>query len=288
MIARRLVLLTVSICALALVGGCCDDKVCDVFVDNTPPQAPRGVFTVTGDGEVDIYWVPNSEPDLAGYRVYWNDEPTGYYEFMAATSSAHYKDTDVVNGTTYYYAVSAFDREGNESSLSSETIFDTPRPEGFDLVLYNYLGSSSSLSGYDFSTYSRQSYALTTTDIYFGYANGEYVMIAHNPVPDWPRTDIQDAGYRELDELDYAPPAGWAENGWVWLTVGHSYYVWTRDNHYAKFYVKQLEPARVVIDWAYQTALDNRELAARKTATGGRSGGSGLPSESTPAGGASR
>jgi hypothetical protein len=260
--------LALTVLALFLVSGCNDDEH-NYYVDRTPPVEPRGLFSVTGDGRVDLYWIGNTEEDLDGYRVYWNDTPTGAYEYMATTTNAHYTDYDVVNGTTYYYAVTAYDRDGNESELSFETVSDTPRPEGFDLVLYDYNGSSYALSGYDFSTYLRQQYNLPSTDIFYGYDNGLHVMYAWNPDPDWPSTDIQDAGYRDLDEADDAPPDGWTEDHLVILTVGHSYFVWTRTNNYAKFYVKEIGPGYVVLDWAYQTAPENPELAPVKLARGG-------------------
>jgi hypothetical protein len=206
---------------------------------------------------------------------------------MATTSNTHFTDSDVTNGNTYYYAISAFDRSGNESDLSYETVSDTPRPEGFDLRLYDYGGPNSLLSGYDFSTYTTQLYSLPLTDIYYGYVGGECVMIASNPNPEGPLTDIQDAGYRPLAELDQAPPAGWAESGWVTLTEGHSYYVWTRDNHYGKFYVKHVEPAYVVVDWAYQIDPGNPELVKQKLAR--RSGAeAGTPVQSAESGGVAR
>jgi hypothetical protein len=262
---RHYSVLLIGLAGLLLLGGCRDED--SHYVDRTPPRAPEGVFSVTGDEQVDIYWLDNCESDLAGYRIYWNDEPSGYFQYMATTSNAFYTDTDVTNGETYFYAVSAFDRSGNESELSEEDVFDTPRPEGFNLTLYDYDGPSSSLSGYDFDMYERQYYDLALTDIYYGYVGGEHIMYAWNPVPEWPTTDIQDAGYRDLEELGWAPGGGWADNFQVNLIEGHSYFVWTRTDNYAKFHVRQVEPAYVVIDWAYQTAEGNQELIQKKLRT---------------------
>jgi hypothetical protein len=274
----------IAAAAFLILSGCSDEN--NTYVDRTPPRAPQGVYTVTGDGQVDIYWLANCESDLEGYRVYWNNEPAGYYKYMATASNTHFTDIDVINGHTYYYAVSAFDRAGNESDLSYETVSDTPRPEGFDLTVYDSGGPDSAHSGYDFSAYRRQLYSLPSTDICYGYVDGDYVMFAWNP-PDSVVTDIQDGGYRPLGELDEAPPAGWSETGWVTLTEGHSYFVWTRDNHYGKFYVERVEPAYVVIDWAYQTDQGNPELVKQKLA---RRGGAhtGTPIESVESGGVGR
>ena len=50
--------------AAGLVAGC-DDQ-----ADLTPPAAPRGVYSVTGDGKVTLHWLANTETDVAVYRVY--------------------------------------------------------------------------------------------------------------------------------------------------------------------------------------------------------------------------
>lgn len=94
-------------------------------------------------------------------------------------------------------------------------------------------------------------------------------MLTWNPNPVWPLTSIQDAGYRPLDELVEAPTSGWAADGKATLTLGHSYFVWTRDNHYAKFFVKELQPGYVMFDWAYQTAEGNPSLIGQKLAKRG-------------------
>jgi hypothetical protein len=58
--------------------------------------------------------------------------------------------------------------------------------------------------------------------------------------------------------------------------VGHCYVVWTRDDHYAKFRVTDIQPAaggvpdRVVFDWAYQVDPGNRELRASRVKDGRR------------------
>ena len=52
--------------------------------------------------------------------------------------ATRYTDTTVRNGETYYYAVSAYDADGNESELSPEDASDTPRPEGRNVVLDDY------------------------------------------------------------------------------------------------------------------------------------------------------
>ena len=82
--------------------------------DREPPAIPRGVQTITGDEQVVIEWYPNGEFDLAGYRIWRGRDEVNFNDLLAdvSESTTHYIDTDVRNGETYYYAVSAYDTEG--------------------------------------------------------------------------------------------------------------------------------------------------------------------------------
>jgi len=262
--ALNVLLAALLLPALLVFTGCCDD--CDdtvVVLDNGPPSAPDGVFSVTGDEEVTIYWNPNPEPDIAGYDIYWNDEEAGWYEYLATVppDQTYYVDWGLTNGVTRFYAVLAFDEEGQESELSYETVFDTPRPEGFSLVLYDYLGQSSNLSGYDFSSLSgtAQAWNNASTDVYFDPSNGVNLLRARDGV------DIQDYGYIDLVDVSWAPSAGWSPNQQSELITGHSYIIRISDKvggqNYAKIYVQNVSSSSVTLDWAYQTAVDNPELA---------------------------
>ena len=76
-------------------------------------------------------------------------------------------------------------------------------------------------------------------------------------------TKIQDAGYVDLVDVDYAPPSGWSADGVVEAIPGHSYILLTRDNHYAKFQVVTRGSTSMTMDWAYQIDPDNPELAKK-------------------------
>ena len=251
--------------SLLFVAGCSDDcDECPVpVVDNAPPFPPDGVFSVTGDGLVTIYWNENWEKDLAGYAVYYHDAADGLYEWMAdvPADQTYYEDTDVVNGETWFYAVLAFDHAGNESDLSYETVFDTPRPEGFGLVLMEYLGQDAD-SGWDFDTQTRQASGDNTTDIYFGVDGGVGYIYTNAGV------DIQDYGYEELIWVDWAPgdgESGWIEDSRIEAVVGHCYIIridagpsrW----NVAKIEVKSVTSQSMTIDWAYQEVENLPELA---------------------------
>jgi len=248
---------------LALAG--CDDSVSPR--DTTPPAAPRGFYPVTGDGEVFLHWFANTEHDLAGYRVYVSPCASGPdcpYTFVGGTPGTSFTVGALANGVTQYFAVAAVDVNGNESDLTYENVFDTPRPEGFDQPLANYVATVNG-SGYDFSAFAVRDYDDPATDIFYGNNGSAALMF----VPDFD-TQIQDAGYAvSLDAVDFAPSAGWSPTGSVELIVGHCYIVWTRDDHYAKFRVTQLGANQVRFDWAYQVDRSNPELAVIRVDPGG-------------------
>jgi hypothetical protein len=245
---------------LPFVAGCDDEGPVVAEVVDVPPFPPDGVFSITGDGVVSIYWNANWEEDLDGYAVYRSTTNPGPYYFLDEVSANQtwYDDTDVVNGETWFYAVTAFDRAGYESELSLETVFDTPRPEGFGLVLVE-LGQDPSRAGYDFSSLSGvpQAAALGTTDIYFESSGGAQYLRAKTGV------DIQDYGLIDLPYVDWAPDTGWSPSAQAEAITGHSYIIRIQSGqgtNVAKVQVKSVG-STVTLDWAYQAVQNNPELA---------------------------
>lgn len=259
-----------AILGLALLGsvGCDDEN--GGPIDREAPAVPRGVTSTTGDHEVTILWYPNTEWDLSGYRIYRGREPSGNYPriaFVDATGSAYwvsFVDHDVANGQTYFYAVSAVDHEGNESDLSPEEVHDTPRPEGRGLRLSSYQANPFDCA-YDFSRFTVTDYDDPAADMAYVYSpeTGDFMIGLNDPGdpqhPDY-YTELQDAGYLEMDDVTWAPVEGWSPTAEVELIPGHVYVVWTRDDHYAKFRVVTIGPSQVTLDWAYQIAPGNQEL----------------------------
>jgi hypothetical protein len=253
--------LAVSLMALAplVLGGCVtDDDCCN---DDRAPLPPVGVTSITGDRAVLLRWIENQEPDLEGYRIYVSLNARGPYERVGFSRDNEYLHDDLSNGTTYYYGVSALDEYGNESDLNDTIIFDTPRPEGFDLRLYEADGDDADLSGYDFSRERREPWDDLATDVYYDWV-GDTPFLA---VPDY-ATDIQDAGYVGFDDVTWAPDGGWSPSGIVEAIPGHLYVIWTRDDHFAKVRVVAVDEDTIELDWAYQSDRGNPEL--RKAGAG--------------------
>lgn len=236
---------------------------CDHFqdYDNTPPSEPRNISTVTGDERVDIYWDMNPERDVAGYNVYYSYSYDGEYTLIGSTENTHFIDDGAKNATTYYYAVSAYDYDGNESDLSEDVVYDTPRPEGSNQAIFDY-NQSPNNAGYDFSEYLVLSYNDINADMFFENYNGAFYLNV------WADDfDLQDMGQtQDIWDISYAPSGGWipvkeGENvKYTQAIVGHTYVIWTWDNHFAKVRIKNITNERMVFDWAYQLVEGNREL----------------------------
>jgi len=236
--------------AATILAGC--DKLYEV--DDTPPASPRGITTISLDNAIQLNWLHNTEPDLDGYRVWVSERYDGRYVLIGTTGKNEYVDRGAKNGITYYYGLTAFDFAGNESPMSKDVVYDTPRPEGYNVRLNNFRQLPNS-SGYDFSTFSVGPYDDDYTDVFYEYVNGRSYLNV------WSDTDIQGMGYtRSLDDISVAPNSGWAPSKSVEAIPGHTYVIWTWDDHYAKLRVTDVRSTHVLFDWAYQTAKGNPEL----------------------------
>ena len=76
---------------------------------------------------VDLVWAPNAENDVAEYRIYRKEEGGELARIGTAPAMMlSYQDKNVVAGRKYFYAISAVDLRGNESTKTPETTEVTP------------------------------------------------------------------------------------------------------------------------------------------------------------------
>jgi len=119
-------------------------------VDNLVPVAPTGLTVVDtpGDsgGALDLAWTPSTAPDVSEQRVYRSLTVGGPYTLVATlagnAAGSHTDTIGLVNGTTYFYVIRAFDGtqesgESNEASAApvDNTIVAAPR-ERYDVAMY--------------------------------------------------------------------------------------------------------------------------------------------------------
>ncbi len=110
--------------------------------DTFPPAAPTGLDAVlvpaaagsAGNSSaysVDMSWTPNTEPDLAGYLVYRQDEtsnnaPVPLNSRATLAVAPTFQDAAVQPGHRYAYRISAVDQAGNESGHSTPVELAVP------------------------------------------------------------------------------------------------------------------------------------------------------------------
>ena len=78
------------------------------------------VMQATANHVVDLSWRASTSIDVVGYNVYRSLDGATWKKINASlTASTFYSDSTVANSTTYYYAATAVDISGKESSKSS-------------------------------------------------------------------------------------------------------------------------------------------------------------------------
>lgn len=265
-------ILTTALALSALVFvGCNDDH--PVASNDKVPTTPQGIYTVTGDHNVLVYWNGIYERDVNHYRVYRSlQATTGYVAItnVAAEDNPNldliiydYQDNGPANGVMYWYAVSAVDNAGQESPLSAEDAFDTPRPEGTGNMIPNDIAPA--LAGFNLATHQNIDWNSAAADVWvdrvidiIGVDTTIYSYINAGDT-----VDIQDLGYtNQFTDVGWAPEFGWSQLGYCEAIDGHTYIVWTADDHYAKVRVTSISrTGALAFQWAWQSVAANFELA---------------------------
>lgn len=75
---------------------------------------------------ITLAWDTNSEPDVAGYKIYYGTESREYIYVVDIGNQTSCTISDLVTGEVYYFAVTAYDMNDNESNFSAEINFEVP------------------------------------------------------------------------------------------------------------------------------------------------------------------
>ncbi|NLJ28061.1 MAG: fibronectin type III domain-containing protein, partial [Deltaproteobacteria bacterium] len=96
-------------CAALFVLGFCASFFC-------PPFAYSA--------QVTLAWNANTEPTLAGYKIYYGQASRTYGDPVNVGNQTTYALTlpDLPDGGAYYFAATAYDTSGNESDFSEELV----------------------------------------------------------------------------------------------------------------------------------------------------------------------
>jgi hypothetical protein len=109
-------------------------------VDNLAPAQPTEFTAAYVDGQTNLEWAANGEPDLGTYRLYRGtsaDFPPDTSNLIASPSGTSYAD---VGPAGRYYKLSAVDVNGNESGFALITPDGTTAVDGGAPVAFSLEG----------------------------------------------------------------------------------------------------------------------------------------------------
>jgi chitinase len=75
---------------------------------------------------VALEWNPNTEPELAGYKIYWGTTGSNYASSKDVGKTTTCTITELDEGKTYYFAATAYDGSSNESGYSNQISYTVP------------------------------------------------------------------------------------------------------------------------------------------------------------------
>ena len=110
----------ITVTGTTAAGGYASFYECQIYGPvSVPPSAPTSLVATAGDAVVNLTWVQSSSPGITTNKVYRSTTgsggPYGLLASLAATTS--YADTAVVDGSNYFYTVTAVSTNG-ESAMS--------------------------------------------------------------------------------------------------------------------------------------------------------------------------
>jgi len=86
----------------------------------------HGLTTNAVGANVTLAWDRNSEPNISGYKVHYGSVNHPYPSFIDAGNASTQVINNLQEGVTYYFAVTAYDVEGEESDFSGEISYTVP------------------------------------------------------------------------------------------------------------------------------------------------------------------
>jgi len=135
-----------------------DDNAGGEFIKIAPtdvilPTVPTGLAASAGSSQNTITWNANADADLLGYKIYGGTTPAPT-TFLAGVpvGTTIYTHTGLVNGTQYYYRISAEDNYFNESAKTAD-VNATPIPPAITSATYNASTGALTVTGTSFPTF---------------------------------------------------------------------------------------------------------------------------------------
>ncbi|MDP6650973.1 MAG: Ig-like domain-containing protein, partial [Gammaproteobacteria bacterium] len=131
-----------------------------IWSSDVPLKPPIGLTAAGTDGKITLRWNSTSGANISKYRIYRDtSSPAGTLtdSVTNAPPDTFYVDSNVSNGTTYYYRITSVDSDGNVSNYSDE-VSATPRG-----LKYVATTGNNSNNGTSSSPYKTIQYAIDNT-----------------------------------------------------------------------------------------------------------------------------
>lgn len=103
------------------------------YTDTEPPESPKGLAVKQGSEALFLTWKNNTEKDLAGYNVYLDGKKVN----SSLVDNPFFTLRSLKNDADYKVQVSAVDKSGNESTLSS-VVVGKPVSSGLPIIGTDY------------------------------------------------------------------------------------------------------------------------------------------------------
>jgi hypothetical protein len=88
-------------------------------------------------GAATVSWDANTESDLAGYKIYYGTSSGSYDTEIDVGNVTSFIIDNLEDGTTHFFAMTAYDDSSNESDFSNEVMFPDNRAPGIWNVVFN-------------------------------------------------------------------------------------------------------------------------------------------------------
>ncbi len=85
--------------------------------------------------QVSLAWDPNTEPNLARYKLQYGTSSRNYNQIIDTGLNVTRTVTNLNDGLTYYFAVTAENTEGASSAYSNEVTFSAPAQTTYSLTI---------------------------------------------------------------------------------------------------------------------------------------------------------
>jgi Fibronectin type III domain len=149
-----------------------------------------GGFTLLQSSSVDLHaaqsvtlaWNPNSETNLAGYRMYYGTSPRSYANVtnlsnLQTTCTIH----QIQEKTTYYFAVTAFTDDGLESDYSEEVAYTVPYTTPFAPSDLSVTSNTNGIANLNWKVGNDPLFPSAVTRVYYGTVQGQFTRYFEVP-----------------------------------------------------------------------------------------------------------